>query len=251
MGIWSSGGGCTPKPAGFPKSFWVNGLGWPQRMDGLRITQRTEGERPSLPSRYQAGPCLQHWAVAGSTARQGDGRGPLSPPRGGRRLAGSQARLGRCGDARSELTCPLGFWCHEPANIHAHDQCPHRRARSCEVLPAAPAGFVAVSQTKHLHPVELFTGLVECSTTMTFLLRLSTENRIRAGTLAAVPLRSEILDMATVAVLTRVSRQLSPLSEAFLGFLGSELACRVDALRVAFSRWQPAPRRPVPSPPRC
>ncbi|HSZ90505.1 MAG TPA: hypothetical protein VK822_14150 [Acetobacteraceae bacterium] len=63
-----------------------------------------------------------------------------------------------------------------------------------------------MSQTEHLHPVELLTGLVESSNTMTFLLRLSAEDRIRAGTLAAVPVHSEILDMGTIAVLTRVSR---------------------------------------------
>ncbi len=60
--------------------------------------------------------------------------------------------------------------------------------------------------------------------TVTFLLRLSAEDGVRAGTLAAVPVRSEILNMGTIEVLTRVSRKLSPVSEEFLGFLGTELA---------------------------
>jgi hypothetical protein len=59
---------------------------------------------------------------------------------------------------------------------------------------------------------------------VTFLLRLSAEEGVRAGMLAVVPVRSEILGMGTIEVLTRVSRKLSPVSEAFLGFLGTELA---------------------------
>jgi DNA-binding transcriptional LysR family regulator len=83
---------------------------------------------------------------------------------------------------------------------------------------------VSLSPVVETNSVELLTGLVARSDTVTFLLRLSAEDGLRAGTLTAVPVRSEILSMGTIEVLTRVSRKLSSVSEAFLAFLAKELA---------------------------
>ncbi len=83
---------------------------------------------------------------------------------------------------------------------------------------------VALSPVLETNSVELLTGLVERSDTVTFLLRLSAAHGIRNRTLAAVPVRSEILNMGTIEVLTRTSRKLLPVSEAFLGFLGTRMA---------------------------
>jgi DNA-binding transcriptional LysR family regulator len=100
-----------------------------------------------------------------------------------------------------------------------------RGSRSRSLIDTAcwKAG-VSLSPVLETNSVEMLTGLAARSDTVTFLLRLSAEDGIRAGTLAAVPVRSEILNMGTIEVLTRVSRKLSPVSEEFLGFLGTELA---------------------------
>jgi DNA-binding transcriptional LysR family regulator len=100
-----------------------------------------------------------------------------------------------------------------------------RGSRSRSLIDTAcwKAG-VSLSPVLETNSVEMLTGLAARSDTVTFLLRLSAEDGVRAGTLAAVPVRSEILNMGTIEVLTRVSRKLSPVSEEFLGFLGTELA---------------------------
>jgi DNA-binding transcriptional LysR family regulator len=100
-----------------------------------------------------------------------------------------------------------------------------RGSRSRSLIDTAcwKAG-VSLSPVLETNSVEMLTGLAARSDTVTLLLRLSAEDGIRAGTLAAVPVRSEILNMGTIEVLTRVSRKLSPVSEEFLGFLGTELA---------------------------
>jgi DNA-binding transcriptional LysR family regulator len=99
-----------------------------------------------------------------------------------------------------------------------------RGSRSRSLIDTAcwKAG-VSLAPVLETNSVEMLTGLVARSDTVTFLLRLSAEDGIRAGTLAAVPVRSEILSMGTIEVLTRVSRKLSPVSEEFLAFLGTEL----------------------------
>jgi DNA-binding transcriptional LysR family regulator len=100
-----------------------------------------------------------------------------------------------------------------------------RGSRSRSLIDTAcwKAG-VSLSPVLETNSVEMLTGLAARSDTVTLLLRLSAEDGIRAGTLAAVPVRSEILNMGTIEVLTRVSRKLSPVSEEFLGFLRTELA---------------------------
>ena len=100
-----------------------------------------------------------------------------------------------------------------------------RGSRSRSLIDTAcwKAG-VSLSPVLETNSVEMLTGLAARSDTVTFLLRLSAEDGVRAGTLAAVPVRSEILNMGTIEVLTRVSRKLSPVSEEFLGFLRTELA---------------------------
>lgn len=102
-----------------------------------------------------------------------------------------------------------------------------RGSRSRSLIDTAcwKAG-VSLSPVLETNSVELLTGLIERSNTVTFLLRLSAADGLRAGTLAAVPVRSEILNMGTIEVLTRVSRKLSPVSEDFLAFLGTELGKR-------------------------
>jgi DNA-binding transcriptional LysR family regulator len=99
-----------------------------------------------------------------------------------------------------------------------------RGSRSRSLIDTAcwKAG-VAFSPVLESNSVELLTGLVERSDTVTFLLKLSASVGLQARTLAAVPVRSEILNMGTIEVLTRVSRKLSPVGEEFLGFLGATL----------------------------
>jgi DNA-binding transcriptional LysR family regulator len=100
-----------------------------------------------------------------------------------------------------------------------------RGSRSRSLIDAAcwNAG-VSLSPVLETNSVEMLTSLVARSDTVTFLLRLSAEDGIGAETLVALPVRSEILGMGTIEVLTRVSRKLSPVSEAFLAFLGNALA---------------------------
>jgi DNA-binding transcriptional LysR family regulator len=99
-----------------------------------------------------------------------------------------------------------------------------RGSRSRSLIDTAcwKAG-VALSPVLESNSVELLTGLAARSNTVTFLLRLSAADGISNGTLAAVPVRSEILNMGTIEVLTRVSRKLSQVSEAFVEFLATEL----------------------------
>lgn len=71
--------------------------------------------------------------------------------------------------------------------------------------------------------IELLTSIVEQGRAVTFLLRLSAAERIAAGIITAVPVRSELMNRGTIEVLTRASRKLAPAGEEFLAFLGKEL----------------------------
>jgi DNA-binding transcriptional LysR family regulator len=99
-----------------------------------------------------------------------------------------------------------------------------RGSRSRSLIDTAcwKAG-VSLSPVLESNSVELLTGLVEHSDAVTFLLKLSVSAGLRAKTLAAVPVRSEILNMGTIEVLTRSARKLSPVGEEFLAFLGTKL----------------------------
>lgn len=89
---------------------------------------------------------------------------------------------------------------------------------------------VALSPVLETNSVELLTGFVERSGGVTFLLRLSALDGLRARKLEAVPIRSEILNMGVVEALTRASRKLSPIGEKFLSFLGTHLTAARESM---------------------
>jgi DNA-binding transcriptional LysR family regulator len=99
-----------------------------------------------------------------------------------------------------------------------------RNSRSRTLIDTAcwKAG-VSLSPVLETNSVELLMGLVEHSDTVTFLLKLSVSAELQSKTLVAVPVRSEIMNMGTIEILTRASRKLSPVGEEFLAFLGANL----------------------------
>lgn len=82
---------------------------------------------------------------------------------------------------------------------------------------------VSLTCVLETNSVELLTGFVEHSNAVTFLLPMSAFDGIHARTLAAVPIDSEILNVGVIEALTRTSRKLSPIGEAFLSFLATQL----------------------------
>lgn len=83
---------------------------------------------------------------------------------------------------------------------------------------------VSFSSVLETNSVELLTGFVEHSMGVTFLLRFSALHGLQSKTLAAVPIRSEILNIGAIEALTRTSRSLSAVGEEFLAFLGASLS---------------------------
>ena len=86
--------------------------------------------------------------------------------------------------------------------------------------------FSPVLETNY---IELLTNIVEHSSAVTFLLRLSAAERIEAGAIKALRVRNELMSAGTIEVLTRTSRTLSTAGEDFLLFLGRELHMRAAA----------------------
>ncbi len=101
----------------------------------------------------------------------------------------------------------------------------NKNSRSRNLIDTAcwQAG-VSLSPALETNSVELLTGFVENSDGVAYLLRISALDGIRARTLAAVPIHSEILNLGVIEALTRASRKLSPVGEEFLSFLGAQLA---------------------------
>lgn len=82
---------------------------------------------------------------------------------------------------------------------------------------------LSLSPVLETNYIDLLTSIVEQSRAITFLLKYSVEDRLEAGMITAVPVRSVIMNRGTIEILTRASRKLSPASEEFVQFLAREL----------------------------
>ena len=82
---------------------------------------------------------------------------------------------------------------------------------------------VSLSPVLESNSIELLTSIIERGHALSFLLRLSAVDRIEAGAIVAVPVRSELMNRGTIDVLTRASRKLAPAGEEFVAFLDKEL----------------------------